>query len=271
MKKIKLLSLLSLFMVATFTSCTDDDKGERVYKGASLLNFHKGVSRDVFVFSGTGFTEITIDYGVLKPVAGDNTVSLVLDTENSTAVEGVDFEIVDGTDELTDGETTGQFTVKFLEGGAVQAGKIAKFKMSSSTLDSATFNEVYTVNVSLSCPINTFVGDFDATSWWLGNSTHTVVEGAAANTIQINDFWSDNATAPNFILSYNDAYVVTFAPQNTGYFVAQYNGYIWARMSTDATQVSSFNPCTRTMKVYVNYYIPNVGSYGNKEEVFTGI
>ena len=57
MKKIKLLSLLSLFMVATFTSCTDDDKGERVYKGASLLNFHKGVSRDVFVFSGTGFTE----------------------------------------------------------------------------------------------------------------------------------------------------------------------------------------------------------------------
>jgi len=72
-------------------------------------------------------------------------------------------------------------------------------------------------------------------------------------------------------LSYNDSYVVTFAPQNTGYFVAQYNGYIWARMSTDATQVSSFNPCTRTMKVYVNYYIPNVGSYGNKEEVFTGI
>jgi len=271
MKKIKLLSLLALLVAATFTSCTDDDKGIRVYGGDALLNFHNGVSREVFVFSGTGFTEIDIDYGVVKAVQGDNTVTLTVDTETSTAVEGVDFEIVDGTDELTDGEITGQFKVKFLEGGAVQAGKTVNFKLSSATLESAVFNNTYSVKVSLSCPINTFVGDFDATSWWLGNSTHTVVEGAAANTIQINDFWSDNAAAPNFILSYNDAYVVTFAPQNTGYFVAQYNGYIWARMSTDATQVSSFNPCTRTMKVYVNYYIPNVGSYGNKEEVFTGI
>lgn len=271
MKKIKLLSLVALFSAAAFTSCTDDDKGERVYKGDALLNFHNGVSKDVFVFSGTGFTEIDIDYGVVKAVSGTNTVTMVVDTETSTAVEGVDFTIIDGTDELVDGETTGQFKVRFLEEGAVQTGKVVNFKLSSSSLESAVFNNTYTVNVSLSCEITSFVGDFDATTWWLGTSTHTVAVGPSANTIQINDFWEDNATAPNFVLSYNDSFVVTFAEQNTGYFVAQYNGYIWARMSTDASQVSSFNPCTRTMTVYVNYYIPGVGTYGNKQEVFTGI
>ena len=269
MKNLKLLSLMLLVIGASFTSCTDNDKGQRVYNGDSLLTFNKGISKDVFVFSGTGYTEIEIDYGVLKAVAGTHTVSLVADTETSTAVEGTDFEVINTTDELTDGETTGKFTVKFLEGAAMQSGKVVNFKLVSPTLDATFSNSTYKVRVSLSCTIASFTGNFTGVSWWLGNSSHAVVVGPTAGTIQINDFWEDNATAPNFIVSYDDSFVITFAAQNTGYVASQ--GPIWARMSTDATKVSTLNPCTRQMTVWVNYYIPNVGSYGNKEEKFTGI
>ena len=46
---------------------------------------------------------------------------------------------------------------------------------------------------------------------------------------------------------------------------------IFAKPSTLAAEVSSFNPCTRKMTLYVNYFVPGLGTFGNKVEKFSGL
>ena len=277
MKKVKYLSLLLLPLL--FIACTpDDEKGQVAYSGDALLNFTGNTTKQVFVFTGSGFSELEIPYGVLKPVSGSNTVTLVPDVENSTAVLGVDYEIVTGTDELAEGETNGFFKIKLLEEPATQDGKAIVFKLESATLSSAVFNNTYRVNVSLTCPVETFVGDFDSDTWWAGPSTNTIsFVPEVENTLQIEGFWGDNPEQPNLIFTYDpNTFVVTIPDspgvpagqgQNTGYVGAQ--GTIYAKPT--AAKVSSFNPCTRVLTLYITYWIPGVGTYPDQVEVFTGI
>ncbi len=269
MKIIKFLACLSFAALAV--GCTgEDDHGLKSSSSEPVLNFSASkLDQSVFVFAETGFTDATVDFGTTTPVSGSHTVSLVVDTANSTAVEGTDFTIVNPTVELADGESTGQFQVKFLESGAVQEGKIVVFKLQSATLDNAVFSQSYKVTVSLTCPIETFLGDFAATTWWLGDSTHTISATDVANQFQVEDFWQDNADAPNLILNYNPStFAITFPEQNTGY---EYSAgkFIYAKQSTTIT--SSFNPCTREMHVGIFYYVPGVGSFGDKDEFFSGL
>lgn len=160
MKNYKFLKLLPLFALVFLIGC-DKDKGEVAYEGDALLNFSFTTSQ-VFVLEGTGYSDVEISYGVVKPVAGNHTVTLVPDVENSTAVQGVDYEIVDATDELSNGETVSTFTVRFLESGATLAGKDAVFKVQSSTLPNAVFNTTHTVTVKITCPVEPtkFVGSY---------------------------------------------------------------------------------------------------------------
>jgi len=272
MKKLSLilLALLSIF----WTACDDNSDGTVDYSSTNGLNFNKGVAKDVFVIEGTPYLDVELDYGVLIAATGSNTVKLVptTTTTGTQAVNGVDYQIITDTDVLTDGEVGGKFKVRFFTDPSTQAGKVAAFKLESSSIPTAAFNNVFTFNVSLTCPVSTFVGAFSAATWWIGTSSHTISEGTATNSLIIENFWSDSSTDPDFDITYDpQSYVVTFADQDTGYFHPTYGTNIRAKMSTDATKVSSFNPCTRILKVWVNYYIPGVGTYGDKEEIFTGI
>lgn len=268
MKKIVYFVFLIILSI-TAVSCSDPEPD--IYVGDSLLNFNKGTSTNAFVVSGTGYSDNLISYGTIKPVTGTHQVKLVLDQANSTAVQGVDFQILNSSDELVSGEVGGNFTIRILEAAATQVPKVAVFKLESGSLSKAIFDQTFTMNMSLTCPISGFVGDFTNTqSWWYSpGGVFTVEESTTANQLLVKDFWDAGI---DLVLNYNpDTFVVTIPQQNTGYFVSTYNGYIWARPSTDASQVSSFNPCTRVITLYINYYIPNVGSYGNKIEAFTGL
>lgn len=263
---------LALVLAVVAVGCTgEDDHGLKSSGQSSLLNFNAPIlDQTVFVFSGTGSMDATVSYGVTAPSNSANTVSLVVDTENSTAIEGTDFVIVTPTDELAAGETTGEFQIKFLEDGATQEGKKVVFKLQSATLENAIFSQTYTFNVSLTCPVEGFLGEFAATTWWLGDSEHEIIATEdVPNQFRVKDFWEDNSDAPDFILNYNpDTFAITFPEQSTGY---EYSAgkFIYAKQST--TIASSFNPCTRVMHVGVYYYIPGVGNYGDKDELFTGI
>lgn len=261
--------LLGLFLVGAVASCNNnDDNGQVAYGGSNVVAFGNPIARDVFVFEGTGFTEIQVPFGFVKPTTENTTVTLTVDTENSVGVEGTDFTIVASTVTVESGETNGAFVVRLLEGGAVEAGKKVVFKISSDKVDTAVFNNAYTLNVSRSCTVESFLGQFSSNTWWAGPSTNEIAFGTAENSLEIVDFWVDNATAPNFVMSYDpDTFVVTFQEQSTGFVAAQ--GLIFARPAEGKT--SRFNPCTRVLTLEVNYWIPNVGTYGDKVEVFTGI
>lgn len=148
----------SLFLIG----CDDSDKGMVVYGGENRLTFSKGTSTSVFVVEGTNETLTKVYYGPLKATAGSHSVKLVPNTAESTAVLGVDYVLVNDTDQLVDGEIEGSFVVRFLESGATLEGKTVVFNLESSTLPVASFNSSYSVNVKLTCPVDEtkFVGAY---------------------------------------------------------------------------------------------------------------
>lgn len=266
MKKILFLLVGCLL----FFACKDAEAD--IYEGDSMLNFNKGVSGNGFVLNSQTYSDYKISYGSIKAVEGNHQVKLVTDASNSTAVQGTDFDILNNaTDDLSTGETGGEFTIRIYKAPAVQAGKTAVFKLQSGSLVNAGFDQTFTLNMSLTCPVTSFVGNFTNTeSWWNnpGGAFQVVENPAVANQLLVKDFWD---VGKDLVLNYNPTtFVVSVPDQSTGYFVAQYNGYIYARPSTDTSKISNFNPCTRQMTLYLNYYIPNVGSYGNQTEKFVG-
>ncbi len=252
-----------------FFACKDADAD--IYEGDSMLNFNKGVSGNGFVVNSQTYSDYKISYGSVKAVQSNHSVKLVFDASKSTAVQGTDFEILNnGTDELSAGEVGGEFTIRIYKASAIQSGKTAVFNLQSGSLMNAGFDQTYTLNMSLTCPVTGFVGNFTNTEAWWNNpgGSFEIVQSTVANQLLVKDFWD---AGKDLVLNYNPTtFVVSVADQNTGYLVAQYNGYIWAKPSTDAAQVSTFNPCTRQMTLYINYYIPSVGSYGNQVEKFVG-
>ncbi|MBC7654299.1 MAG: DUF4843 domain-containing protein, partial [Oligoflexus sp.] len=160
----KIFSILTIFaMMFLINSCRND--GELAYNGDSLLLFTAPQSSaDVLVLVGSGSTNYNITFGVAKQVDADSDVTLVVNKTKSTAVEGVDYTIASKTMTLKAGTSTGSFPIKLLEGGAVQSGKKIAFTLTSSTLKSAAFNQNFTINVSLTCPVSTFVGNFTYTA-----------------------------------------------------------------------------------------------------------
>ncbi|TXF76230.1 hypothetical protein [Chryseobacterium sp.] len=268
-----ILATLSLFLTLSISSCSEADREADFYKGDAFLNFNKGLDGNAFVVSGTGHLDYPISYGTVKPVTTSGQVKLVVDAANSTAVEGVDFQILNNaTDELTPGETGGTFTLRALEAAASQTPKTVTFKLQSSSFPNAIFDQKYTLNISLTCPLSSFLGTgsfSNTTSFWnTPGGIYEIEESTTPNQLLVKDFWDIGI---DMVLNYNPStFVVTIPDQDTGY---AYNAtaHIWAKPSTDVTQVSSFNPCTRKMTLYVYYYVPGVGSYGNKIESFSGL
>lgn len=269
----KIFFLLLACMLAF--SCKEAEAD--IYKGESYLNFNKGVSSNAFVLNSQTYNDVKISYGTVKAVQEPHQVKLVFQSSGSTAVQGTDFEILNNaTDNLTAGEVGGEFTIRIYKASATQAGKTAMFKLQSD-LPNAGFDQTYTLNMSLTCPVSSFVGVFNnTTNWWYDNpgGQFLIQESTAtANQLLIKDFYD---VGRDLVLNYNPTtFVVSVPDQYTGskYGAAPYAGVeIWARPSTDPSQISSFNPCTRVLTLYANYYLKGTNAgFGNQKEVFTGL
>lgn len=265
----KIFSILTVFsLLFLINSCRYE---ELAYKGDSLLLFNGPQNSDnAFVITGGGDVTYNVPFGVAKQVSADSDVTLVVDTKNSTAVEGTDFTIANKTVTLKAGSAAGTIPVKLLLSGGIQAGKQIVFKLQSNSLKNANFNQVFTLNVSLTCPVSTFVGNFSITATFIYAAGRTVsVSKSPTNNNQliVKDFFK---AGYDLILNYDPNTYAIAVPegQSTGFIHPKY-GLVSVKASSDATLASSFNPCTRVMTVYLNYYV-NAGSFGNKIQSFVG-
>ena len=99
MKKIfKLLSLLFIMSIVVW-SCRDENPE---YNGKPYVHFNKATAASEIIMKGAVSKEIKISYGSVKAVTGSNQVKLVLDTQKSNMVEGVDFVYVKNIDDLNE-------------------------------------------------------------------------------------------------------------------------------------------------------------------------
>lgn len=151
MKKI----ILSLFVLSSFvfTSC-DHDTGDVKFNGDSLLHFPGESQSIAFVLTTDESKVFDVPFGVVKRVSGTHTVSLVVDAENSDAVQGVDYEIVNNSVQLTDGDILSNFEIRVFGAPITEEGKIVRFKLQSETLPTAIFRDTYTLILKEECSTN---------------------------------------------------------------------------------------------------------------------
>lgn len=258
-------------MIIAFTvSCSRDT--EKFYEGDPYIHFITE-SDQAYVFTDQQYNDYDLEFGTVQNVDGDPNATLVFVSNNSTAVPGVDFEILNGgKGTIQNGTAKGTFKVRIFKNPAVQTGKIANFKLQSSSMTNNLDYQNFELKMSLTCPMSTFLGAGNFSyEGWLFDADNYVIQEGANNTLIVKNFFA-NSTSPadrDMILSYNPkTFAVTMPMRNTGNFVTQYNGYIWGQTST--AQKSSFDPCTRELILYITYSIPGVGSYGDQEEYFVG-
>lgn len=267
MNKIFKFTLSALFGISLM-SCSADEFP--TYDGDPYLQFNVESTGSKTVPSGAGSVQAVIDYGTYKPVTGTNQVKLVYDAAASTAVPGVDFTLVNnGISEITAGQSTGTFKVNVLESGATAIPKFAVFHLSSPTLPLADVNQTYTLAMSLKCSVNYFLGStgvFNYTGWWNDPGQFLIEQGSAPNTLNVVDFLD---TGVDLVVKYDDAGIVTFAEQSTGVdYQAGPNKYT-IKMSQSGA-VSTYDACSRKLTINAFWFVPNVGSFGEKTEVFQG-
>ncbi len=264
MKKILFL-LIGSFL---FFACKEAEAD--IYEGDTMLNFNNGTSRTEFVKLSTGSKETEISYGTTKAVSGNHEVKLVFDASKSTAVLGTDFEILDGTDDLTAGEVGGKFKLKIME-PAIGVSKTAVFRLESSSLNKAIFDQEFNMQMKLFCPASTFVGIFGVDTGLFGSFDVEIIEGTEPNTLIIKDYIESGY---DITLTYDpDTGVVTFPQQPTGYINGS-SGMIMFKQAIDGS-VSTVDFCSRKMDLRVSYGTPTGGTYAvggvsSFTEPFTG-
>lgn len=171
------------------------------------------------------------------------------------------------------GSYTGVLVVSGVDGGLVDANVKKLTLIVSGFAENESFDtDKVVVNVVEFCPVilDEFLGGFSSTTFWNGENVNEVVEGTEPNTLVIEDFFTDDVDNPGFTFTYDpdNNNNIVFEERSTGYFSAANNGFIWIRMSTNSANVSSVDACTGRIGIWVNYYIPGVGSYGDQNEVF---
>lgn len=199
MKKFKILSLLLLSIV--FVNCSTDN-GQKAYGGDNAVFFSKGATQKVTLDGVSDDVTATIEVAAVVPSNSSYQVQLVFDAENSTAVQGVDFEIVNDVVTIEAGALTGAFQVKYFQAEGVSEGKTAVFTLQSSTVDSAVFKNKVTVSIALSCQVDlaTFPLTYDVEVYAFAEQapshtqTFTVVSGQE-NTFKVASMWGVNFVA----------------------------------------------------------------------------
>lgn len=278
MKKFLNIFIVCVSSLLVLNSCEAEHP---YYDGDSYVHFLKE-SQDIYAVSGTPHIDTKILYGAMRPVSGDHQVKLVLDTEKSTAVEGLDFQILnDNVSNLASGTANGEFSVRVITSQMSETPKVAVFKVVSATIPTAVFNDKIVVNMSLTCPMSSFLGSGYFTNniavWMAPAGSVYKIEDISTGTthkLAIREYMDDGS---DLILNYDPVtFKVSIPLQATGYVNSA--GTQIAHASDPSTGAASFyNPCTRvlTLKVYWHARNPSgqlLGGYFSapQTEVFTG-
>lgn len=201
--------LAAFLLVMSFMSCRETETGF-TYDGESLLHFPDKIANAQTVTLGDPDKDITIAYGTMSPVAGEHQVTLVVDP-TSTAVAGVHYEIVKGTDQLSSGEIEGNFIVRLLTAGLTPAAKKLVLKLSSPTLGTSTVKNTYTLDMNKVCPSN-LAGTYQFSTVNFGQGSSTI-PGPTTGTVS---FTQSAVGVYNISDASFGAYLAMYGPADPG-------------------------------------------------------
>lgn len=271
----KFAFLILAFITIFLNSCKDEPT---VYEGDPYLHFNKDVRGEAIVKSGTGSTTVNIEFGTTNPLSAPAQVKLVVDKTVSTAIEGTDFQIVNQDLTVAAGQNTAQFQVKLLEATATVEPKLIVFRLQSASVANTTFAQTYTLTYNKACPASAFIGNgiFKNTvaNYNAPNTNYTIQDLGVTGSVGTLKILGFRNMGGDLTLNYNpNTYEITVPDQYMEY--DSNGGQEWVKKASDGSK-SSFNACTRTLKLRVEYYVKNpvtgsaIGSFGDYDELFVG-
>lgn len=198
MKNIKFI--LTLLAISFVVFACREDHTDPGYEGAPVLHFNKGIQDDAFVLLGSDYTDVKISYGSIASVTGSNQVKLVVDELGPDTVEGVDFKILTPVDELANDENGGEFTVRVFEPASSEVTKSVTFKLTSATIANAVFDQTFTLNMAISCPIaSDFALNYDVTVFAFDEEANPHTQTLVPVPGTMNQFKVASSWGPNFV------------------------------------------------------------------------
>jgi len=261
MKSIFNYFITSILATIVLVSCKVEDRATE-----DTNVFFDEVSYPRTVSSVDVSKEVDIPYKLTLPSDGTHEVKATFEPSLSNTVEGVDFDII-GSSQITAGQLEGVLKLRLYSAAASSSGKIAAFKITSPTLPVVIDKQVATVQITKTCPINTFVGNFSYVSGWFGTpgNIHQVVEDPLnPNGLIIKNFLDSG----DLSVTYDPvSYQITVPTIATGYSHPTY-GPVTMRPASDGSK-SQFNSCNRTIDLRVSYTV-TAGSFGDYTEKFKG-
>jgi len=156
MKKLNIL--LAIVLVAIGLSCDDNNIG--LYKGPSQIHF---LEQSGSIIVNNTNPVYTIQVGISKAIETDQNYEVIIDTENSTAVEGVAFELLNNTVHIPAGAVLGEIQIKGLFSGAQPDGELLRVQLKGiNGSETAAFNNSFDLNLFKFCDFDrdAFVGTY---------------------------------------------------------------------------------------------------------------
>ena len=247
MKLFKYMSLVALGLL--LWSCQANEVG--TYDGPSQIHFME--SKGSMIINDTN-PEFTIEVGVSKAVDIDRSFNVKVDIDNSSAIEGQSFELVNNKVTIPAGEVLGSIVVKGLFEGAEPLGQVLKLNLGADNSDEvAKYSNTFTLDLFKFCDFDrdAFVGTLHVTEtdFWKNVYEYEVTSVAVDNdpySIFVTGLWA-----------VDEPVKITFSRNETGcYITSQYffddGNYVnaWIKSITDGI----YNSCLGSIES-IEYFV----------------
>lgn len=187
-RKLRLpIIIAGLLLVASGCEVFDTTADPDVYQGPNKIKFTNS-SATLFAEADTDVQSVTVN--VLKPVGSDVTYDFVVDTDNSTAVEGTHYTLGSTSVTIPEDSTIGTIDVTLIKANLADPQTLT---LRLATPDTAVFNNEITLTLIQFTPYDQadFVGTYDMVyEWWFEDTnvrTVTAVAGSNENEIILQD------------------------------------------------------------------------------------
>lgn len=155
----KILTALCICLIAS--SCYKNEI--KVYSGPSQVHFVNSYDNVIIVEDRM---IVPIEVGITKTVDYDQTFKVVIDTENSTAIEGVHFELASTEVVVSGGSAIAEIELIALNENAVEEGATLRLTLDAENKENvAIFDDKFEINLFKFCEFDrkAFVGRFNVT------------------------------------------------------------------------------------------------------------
>jgi len=253
----KTIKLLTGFMMAlafsTFVGCESEPD---LYNGPDLVHFSTTKSQMVIKERDDNITTITLGSTTVSNTDRTYTISVV--DEQTSAIEGVDFELSEKQVTIPAGEVITTFEVIGLYEGASSDGTTLTLTITNpSTGKLAGFNNTYTIDLFKFCSFNrdAFVGTYHVFehSYWGEFEYNASSTTASVNSVIIDGFWEVAGSQVEVVF---DAYGATCSVPDQFLFSSQDYG---GRVHIVSYQNGNINSCNGTIEG-LGFYIYGLDS-----------